>query len=81
MLELIILVLVFLSARFTEYAVLAIIVIYGTWAIYMKTWQPEVWLKIQEAEDRRRAVVVRSLIRRLIPMWHLIAQSLNRPLR
>jgi hypothetical protein len=55
MLELIVLVLFFLSSRFTEWAVLAIIVVYGIWAIYMKTHQPEVWLKIQEAEDRRRA--------------------------
>ena len=57
MLELILLVLFFLSSRFTEWVVLGVILVYGTWAIYMKTRQPDVWLKIQEAEDHRRAKV------------------------
>lgn len=55
MLELLLIVLFFLSSRFTEYAVLAIIMIYGAWSLYMKTYRSEQWLTIQEAEDERRA--------------------------
>ncbi len=63
MLELILLVLFFLSSRFTEWVVLGIILVYGTWAIYMKTYQSDAWLKIQVAEDRRRARVCNALAR------------------
>ena len=63
MLELILLVLFFLSSRFTEWVVLGVILVYGTWAIYMKTRHPDVWLKIQEADDRRRARVCDAVVR------------------
>jgi hypothetical protein len=56
-LELILLVLFFLSSRIAEFVVLGIVLVYGTWAIYMKTYQPDAWLRIQEAEDRRRTMV------------------------
>jgi hypothetical protein len=75
MLELILLVLFFLSSRFAEWVVLGVILVYGTWAIYMKTRQPDVWLKIQEADDGRRARVcgaigsgVREICRR-VAIW------------
>ena len=63
MLELIVLVLFFLSSRFTEWVVLGIILVYGIWAIYMKTYCAETFLKIQAAEDRRRAKVCSAVAR------------------
>ena len=36
---------------------------YRGWAIYMKTKHPDVWLKIQEADDARRAKVCGVLIK------------------
>jgi len=61
MLELILLVLFFLSSRFAEWVVLAIILVYGTWAMFMKTYQPDVLLRIQEADDHRRARVLGAI--------------------
>lgn len=77
MLELILLVLVFLNSRLAEYAVLAVIVIYGMWGIYMKTYQPDVWLKIQEAEDRRRANAFAALTTLGRTISHRLAKWLS----
>jgi hypothetical protein len=85
MLELILIVLLFLSSRFSEYAVLVIIVVFGAWSIYMKTHRPDTWLAIQEADDRRRAAVFGTIGRfsvelgQRISVWLETAEPDRRP--
>jgi hypothetical protein len=55
MLELILLVLFFVSSPFSEYAVLTIIVVYGASDLYLRVYRPDVWRTIRDGEDRRRA--------------------------
>jgi hypothetical protein len=77
MLELTVFVLLFLSSRFAEYAVLAIIMIYGGWSIFMKTKFPDVYLAIQEADDRRRAAFFATVGRASVELGRRISVWLD----